>query len=184
MGLTGLIVRAVIQLKRVATSRVEVDTVRTADIDETMAVLATSDRSFGYTVAWSDSLALGARLGRSVVTSGDFAEPADLPPAGMGGPSFRVPAGRPPGRPARVPARADQPLHRRAGQRGLVPQGAPLPAGRAADHRDVRPARRDQELEPGVRTRRLPAVPVRPAVRPGGRRAPLLRAGLLAPPPS
>ena len=79
MGLTGLIVRAVVQLKRVATSRVKVDTVRTRDIDETMAVLAEHDRAFGYTVAWSDSLARGARLGRSVVTSGDFAEPGDLP---------------------------------------------------------------------------------------------------------
>ena len=82
MGLTGLIVRAVVQLKRVATSRVKVDTVRTADIDETMAVLAEHDRTYGYTVAWSDSLARGARLGRSVVTSGDFAEPGDLPPRG------------------------------------------------------------------------------------------------------
>jgi decaprenylphospho-beta-D-ribofuranose 2-oxidase len=79
MGLTGLIVRAVIQLKRVGTSRIRVDTVRTADIDETMAVLAQHDQAFGYTVAWSDSLARGARLGRSVVTSGDFAEPGDLP---------------------------------------------------------------------------------------------------------
>jgi decaprenylphospho-beta-D-ribofuranose 2-oxidase len=57
-----------------------VDTVRTADIDETMAVLVEHDTSYGYTVAWSDSLARGARLGRSVVTSGDFAEPGDLPP--------------------------------------------------------------------------------------------------------
>ena len=57
MGLTGLIVRAVIQLTPVATSRVRVDTVRTADIDETMAVLERHDRDYGYTVAWSDSLA-------------------------------------------------------------------------------------------------------------------------------
>src|SRR3984885_10795122 len=60
MGLTGLIVRATVQLKRVATARVRVDTVRTADIDETMAVLAEHDRVYGYTVAWSDSLARGA----------------------------------------------------------------------------------------------------------------------------
>src|SRR5690348_1053151 len=81
MGLTGLIVRATVQLKPVATSRVRVDTVRTADIDQTMAVLAEHDRRYGYTVAWSDSLARGAGLGRSVVTSGDFAEPGDLSPA-------------------------------------------------------------------------------------------------------
>ena len=104
MGLTGLIVAATIQLKRVATSRVLVDTVRTADVDETMAVLAEHDRRFGYTVAWSDSLARGRGLGRSVITSGDFAERGDLPPADAGDPfAFRpgarlgVPPGFPPG---------------------------------------------------------------------------------------
>jgi decaprenylphospho-beta-D-ribofuranose 2-oxidase len=100
MGLTGLIVRALVQLKPVATSRVKVDTVRTADIDETMAVLAEHDRVFGYTVAWSDSLARGSSLGRSVVTSGDFAARADLPP-GADPFAFRPAArlGLPPGFP-------------------------------------------------------------------------------------
>jgi decaprenylphospho-beta-D-ribofuranose 2-oxidase len=104
MGLTGLIVRATVQLRRVATARVLVDTVRTADIDQTMAVLAEHDRRYGYTVAWSDSLARGASLGRSVITSGDFASPADLSPADAGDPfAFRpaarlgVPPGVPPG---------------------------------------------------------------------------------------
>jgi len=104
MGLTGLIVRATVQLKRVATSRVRVDTVRTADIDETMATLAEHDRGYGYTVAWSDSLARGVGLGRSVITSGDFAESADLPPDDREDPfAFRpgarlgVPPGFPPG---------------------------------------------------------------------------------------
>jgi decaprenylphospho-beta-D-ribofuranose 2-oxidase len=104
MGLTGLIVGATVQLKRVATSRVRVDTVRTADIDETMAVLAEHDRAYGYTVAWSDSLARSASLGRSVITSGDFAEPTDLPPADAADPfAFRpgarvgVPPRFPPG---------------------------------------------------------------------------------------
>jgi decaprenylphospho-beta-D-ribofuranose 2-oxidase len=82
MGLTGLILRATVQLKRVATSRIRVDTVRTADIDETMAVLAEHDRRYGYTVAWSDSMARGGGLGRSVITSGDFADLADLPAEG------------------------------------------------------------------------------------------------------
>jgi decaprenylphospho-beta-D-ribofuranose 2-oxidase len=104
MGLTGLIVRATVQLKRVATSRVRVDTVRTADIDETMTVLAEHDRAYGYTVAWSDSLARGASLGRSVITSGDIAELADLPSDEQAHPfAFRpgarlgVPPGVPPG---------------------------------------------------------------------------------------
>jgi decaprenylphospho-beta-D-ribofuranose 2-oxidase len=79
MGLTGLITRAAVQLKKVSTSLVKVDTVRTGDIDETMQVLAQHDKKYGYTVAWSDSMATGASLGRSVVTSGDFAAVGDLP---------------------------------------------------------------------------------------------------------
>ena len=59
MGLTGFITRATIKLKRVETSLVRVDTVKTADIDETMAVLAEHDKKYGYTVAWSDDLATG-----------------------------------------------------------------------------------------------------------------------------
>jgi decaprenylphospho-beta-D-ribofuranose 2-oxidase len=104
MGLTGLITQATIQLKPVASSRVRVDTVRTADIDETMTVLAEHDRRYAYTVAWSDSTARGAALGRSVITSGDFAAPADLPAAAAADPfAFRpaawlgVPVTFPPG---------------------------------------------------------------------------------------
>ena len=81
MGLTGLITRAKVQLKKVGSARVKVDTVRTADIDETMRVLTEHDARYGYTVAWSDSLATGASLGRSVITSGDFASAAELPPS-------------------------------------------------------------------------------------------------------
>jgi decaprenylphospho-beta-D-ribofuranose 2-oxidase len=122
MGLTGIIVRATVQLKRVATSRVVVETVRTTDIDQTMAVLAGHDRGYGYTVAWSDSLARGASLGRSVVTSGDFAEPADLPPAERRDPfAFQpraqvgVPATFPPGLMNRYTvAVANEALYRRA----------------------------------------------------------------------
>ena len=78
MGLTGFITRAAIQLKRVESSLVKVDTVKTGDIDETMAVLAEHDRKYGYTVAWSDDLATGRQLGRSVITGGDFAARDDL----------------------------------------------------------------------------------------------------------
>jgi decaprenylphospho-beta-D-ribofuranose 2-oxidase len=79
MGLTGIIVRATVAMKQVPTSRVRVDTVRTADIDETMAYLSETDSAYDYTVAWSDCLARGASLGRSVITSGSFAALEDLP---------------------------------------------------------------------------------------------------------
>ena len=81
MGLTGIILRAEIQLKHVETAMIRVDTVRTPDLDDTMAYLKATDERFGYTVAWLDCLATGASLGRSVITSGDFAAVADLPPA-------------------------------------------------------------------------------------------------------
>jgi decaprenylphospho-beta-D-ribofuranose 2-oxidase len=73
MGLTGMVLQAAIQLIKVETSRVRVDTVRTADLDETMAGLKAADHRSGYSVAWLDCLATGASLGRSVITSGDFA---------------------------------------------------------------------------------------------------------------
>jgi decaprenylphospho-beta-D-ribofuranose 2-oxidase len=80
MGLTGIILRAAIQLTKVQTSRVRVDTVRTDDIDQAMAYLAETDHRYTYTVAWLDCLASGKHLGRSVITSGDFARPPDLAP--------------------------------------------------------------------------------------------------------
>jgi decaprenylphospho-beta-D-ribofuranose 2-oxidase len=102
MGLTGVILRAEIQLKRVETARIRVDTVRTADLDEAMAYLKATDEQFGYTVAWLDCLATGANLGRSVITSGDFAAVDELPPAERRDPlAFRPAAriGAPPGWP-------------------------------------------------------------------------------------
>jgi decaprenylphospho-beta-D-ribofuranose 2-oxidase len=80
MGLTGIILRAAVRLTKVETSRVRVDTVRTSDIDQTMAYLSDTDDRYGYTVAWTDCLAQGASLGRSVITSGDFAALSDLAP--------------------------------------------------------------------------------------------------------
>ena len=63
MGLTGIILARGVQLTRVQTSRVRVDTVRTADIDETMAYLSATDDRYGYTVAWTDCLARGGQPG-------------------------------------------------------------------------------------------------------------------------
>jgi decaprenylphospho-beta-D-ribofuranose 2-oxidase len=90
MGLTGIIVRATVQLTRVETSRLRVDTVRTPDIDETMAYLSRTDDSYRYTVAWSDCLARGGSLGQSVITSGNFATLDELPASGRRDPfAFR-----------------------------------------------------------------------------------------------
>ena len=79
MGLTGLIVDATFALRRVATSRMLVDTERTADLDACLAEMATGDDAYRYSVAWLDLTAKGASLGRAVLTRGDHATIDDLP---------------------------------------------------------------------------------------------------------
>ncbi len=79
MGLTGLVVDATIELLRVETSMVRVDTERMADLDELMARMAGSDADHRYSVAWVDCLARGRSLGRSVLERGDHARRDELP---------------------------------------------------------------------------------------------------------
>ena len=57
----------------ILTARTENHLHGNADIDETMAYLSGTDKDYDYTVAWTDCLAQAASLGRSVITSGDFA---------------------------------------------------------------------------------------------------------------
>ncbi|WP_222594154.1 FAD-binding oxidoreductase [Terrabacter aerolatus] len=73
MGLTGVVLEVTLRLIRVESSLMQVDTTRTGSLDETMAVLAESDRTSRYTVAWVDCLARGSARGRGVVTAGDHA---------------------------------------------------------------------------------------------------------------
>jgi len=79
MGLTGAIVEATVSLPRIASSRLRVDTERTSDLDGVLALMAEGDHRYHYSVAWIDCMAGGRHLGRSILTRGDFADPADLP---------------------------------------------------------------------------------------------------------
>lgn len=79
MGLTGIVHRATIGLLPIETASVRVDSRRTDDLDQTMALMAERDRYHRYSVAWIDCLARGASLGRSVVEFGDHARLSDLP---------------------------------------------------------------------------------------------------------
>jgi decaprenylphospho-beta-D-ribofuranose 2-oxidase len=79
MGLTGVVLRAQVQMKRIESSRCLVDTDRTPDLDSLMSLLAETDHLYEYSVAWIDTLAKGKRMGRSVVTRGRFATLDELP---------------------------------------------------------------------------------------------------------
>lgn len=80
MGLTGVITEATIDLLRIETSRLIVDTVRAPDLDACLSLLGGERGRYRYSVAWVDCLAHGKHLGRSVITRGDHARLVDLPP--------------------------------------------------------------------------------------------------------
>ena len=81
MGLTGVLVRATLQLSPTDSAYFVVDTDRTADLDDLMAKLTDgTDDQYTYSVAWFDSMATGARLGRAILTRGWGARLDDLPP--------------------------------------------------------------------------------------------------------
>jgi decaprenylphospho-beta-D-ribofuranose 2-oxidase len=79
MGLTGVILRVTIELMRVTTSRMVVDTDRTANLDEVMRLQAEEDDRYRYSVAWVDCLATGRNLGRSILMRGDHATVDQIP---------------------------------------------------------------------------------------------------------
>ena len=81
MGLTGVVLRATLRMRRVETSSVVVDTERARDLDDLMARLTATDEQYTYSVAWVDCLARGRRLGRAVLTRGWSATLDQLPPA-------------------------------------------------------------------------------------------------------
>ncbi len=78
MGLTGVILDATVTLTPIETSRLLVDTDRTANLDEVMALMESGDAAYPYSVAWIDLVATGSALGRSVLTRGRFARRHEL----------------------------------------------------------------------------------------------------------
>jgi FAD/FMN-containing dehydrogenase len=66
MGLTGVILDAQIQLRRVAGPWMDVDTQVFPDLDAFFALARDSEATHEYTVAWVDCTARGAALGRGI----------------------------------------------------------------------------------------------------------------------
>ena len=86
MGLTGVVTEATLRLLPVETAYMRVDTERTSNLDETMERMVTGDAGYRYSVAWTDSLARGNSLGRSVLMRANHAAAAELPAKALGRP--------------------------------------------------------------------------------------------------
>lgn len=80
MGLTGIVLRATIAMKRTETAYFIADTDRTADLDETIELFSDgSDERYDYSSAWFDSISTDSRLGRAALGRGSLASLDQLP---------------------------------------------------------------------------------------------------------
>jgi decaprenylphospho-beta-D-ribofuranose 2-oxidase len=79
MGLTGVVLRVTLGLKRVESSYFLVDTDREPHLDGLLTSLSEGDDRYEYSVAWFDTATTGSSLGRAVVTRGDQATRDQLP---------------------------------------------------------------------------------------------------------
>jgi decaprenylphospho-beta-D-ribofuranose 2-oxidase len=78
IGLTGVITRICLQMKRVPGSRLLVQERRAANLDEYLDALQDARTRYRYSVGWIDGLASGRSLGRGVLETADHIE--DGPP--------------------------------------------------------------------------------------------------------
>lgn len=79
IGLTGVILAATIRLRRIETTYFRQRAIVADDLDAMLEAMHENDAKAPYSVAWLDSLATGARLGRGVLTVGEHATVEDLP---------------------------------------------------------------------------------------------------------
>jgi len=73
MGLTGVILEAELQLRRVESAFMCAEYERIADIDRLLERMEEGESGYDYAVAWVDGLARGASLGRSVLMTANHA---------------------------------------------------------------------------------------------------------------
>ncbi|WP_236549690.1 FAD-binding oxidoreductase [Profundibacterium mesophilum] len=103
MGLTGVIVRAAIRLRRVESGWIRQTTRAVPDLAGAMAAFEAAAHA-PYSVAWIDCLARGQAAGRALVMLGEHAPAASLPPELRAAP-LAVPARRQRKVPPFVPGR-------------------------------------------------------------------------------
>ncbi|MFR9729035.1 FAD-binding protein [Saccharopolyspora sp. MS10] len=81
VGLTGIVLRAKVRMKRTESAYFIVDADRTKDLDETLELFSNgSDMNYDYSMAWFDAISTGPKLGRSAFSRGSLAKLDELPP--------------------------------------------------------------------------------------------------------
>ena len=77
MGLTGIILRAQLRLRRVESAWIQQRSIACTNLEEVLAAFD-RHREATYSVAWIDCLAKGADLGRSILMTGEHLPDGDL----------------------------------------------------------------------------------------------------------
>ncbi len=91
LGLTGVVTWVELQLERIASAELDVENRPFDDLDAFFA-LSEESQSWPFTVAWVDTLARGAGLGRGIFSRGRWAETGELQPHRDGGPRMPLDA--------------------------------------------------------------------------------------------
>ena len=80
LGLTGIITEVELQLQRIPSSQLSVETVPCDDLESLCDGLEAGDDLFEHNVAWIDCSSAGARLGRGLLSRGNWIESGGLKP--------------------------------------------------------------------------------------------------------
>jgi FAD/FMN-containing dehydrogenase len=92
LGLTGVITRVALELIPIASSNMDVQTIRFRDLPEFFALAGESETTHDYTVAWVDCLAKGSTLGRGIFTRARHSSDGQLHVHSAAGPSIPLDA--------------------------------------------------------------------------------------------
>lgn len=72
LGLTGLITTVTIQLKKISSSYIDVNSIPFSNIDEFFEISKQQDKNYEHTVSWIDCLAKGENLGQGIYMGGNY----------------------------------------------------------------------------------------------------------------
>ena len=78
MGLTGFIIEAEIQLKKITSPYITNRSIKLRNLDELFDKFEEYDNDYHYSVAWMDIVASGKKYGRNVLLLGNYSDQAEL----------------------------------------------------------------------------------------------------------